>query len=124
MIDPATGTIKVTVEIDDYPETIRPGDFAEVRIVTDLHEGAILVPKNAVISEKGEHIVFLAVDGEASQRVVETGFQDDSNIEIISGLGVEDEVVVQGQRSLREGQPLKILETMTFDDAGPGRKDS
>ena len=124
IIDPATGTIKVTVEVTDYPGSIRPGDFAEVRIVTDRHENTLLVPKTAVISEKGEDVVYLAVEGVAERRVVQAGFRNEEFAEIISGLAGGESVVVQGQRSLREGQPVKILEPMAFDRAEPARDDS
>lgn len=124
IIDPSTGTIKVTVEITDYPESIRPGDFAEVRIVTDVHENALLVPKTAVITEKGENFVYLAVDSQAVRRPVELGYQDQARTEIAGGLEGGESVVVQGQRSLREGQPLQILDPMTFRETGSARDDS
>jgi membrane fusion protein (multidrug efflux system) len=110
VIDSNSGTIKVTIEIDDYPEGIRPGDFAQVRIVTERRHDRVLVPRIAVISDKGEQVVYVARDGRAERRVVETGFADDANTEIVSGVTAGDEVVVKGQRSLRNGAPLRILE--------------
>jgi len=123
IIDPTSGTIKVTVEITDYPKTTRPGDFAEVRIVTDRHSDAILVPKTAVITDKGDRVVYVAADTTAERRVVEIGFQDDVQTEIASGLVPGEQVVVQGQRSLKDGQPLKILERMTFESTEEERKE-
>lgn len=124
IIDPSTGTIKVTVQITEYPESIRPGDFAEVRIVTDNHANTLIVPKIAVISEKGEEFIYLAVDSQAVRRIVEVGFQDETNAEILSGLTGGESIIVQGHRSLREGQPVHILEPMKFDSPAPGRDDS
>jgi membrane fusion protein (multidrug efflux system) len=124
VIDPTSGTIKVTVEISEYPKTTRPGDFAEVRIVTDRHMDAVLVPKTAVITDKGERVVYVAADTTAERRVVEIGFQDDVQTEIASGLAPGELVVIQGQRSLKEGQPLKILERMTFEPKKEERADS
>lgn len=109
-IDPATGTIKVTVEIPDYPEGTRPGDFAEVQIVTERHPEAVLIAKTAVISDKGERVVYIAQDGLAERRVVEVGFTTDDHAEILSGVAPGEPVVVKGQRSLKHGYPLKVLE--------------
>jgi len=124
IVDPNSGTIKVTVEIDSYPGTIRPGDFAEVRIVTDLHENSVLVPKTAVISDRGEQVVFVAADSVAVRRPVETGFVDDRSAEITAGLAEGETVVVQGQRSLRDGQPLRIMEPVNFEEADRKREES
>jgi membrane fusion protein, multidrug efflux system len=118
VIDPASGTIKITVEVDDYPAGVRPGDFAAVRIVTERREGVTLVPRGAVLTDKGETVVYVPIDGEgedagvvAERRIVETGFTDDDHTEIVTGLVSGETVVVKGQRSLKHGTPLKILET-------------
>jgi membrane fusion protein (multidrug efflux system) len=116
LVDPETGTIKVTVEVTDYPPTTRPGDFVEVSIVTDSHADSLLVPKVAVVTERGQRSVYV-VDGEtAHQRAVEIGFEDDANAEIISGLELGEMVVIQGQRALRDGQPVSILDALELDD--------
>jgi len=124
VIDPESGTIKVTVEVTEYPIGTRPGDFAEVRIVTELRPDAILVPREAIVTEKGETVVYVAVaggrpgEGEttgpvAQRRVVEAGFTDDEHAEIVVGVELGERVVIKGQRSLEDGDPLTIL-------AGPG----
>lgn len=110
VIDPQSGTIKVTIEIPSYPAGVRPGDFAEVRIVTDSHERALLVPRLAVISEKGEDVIYVAAaDSTAERRVVTLGFADDEAAEITAGVRPGEPVVVKGQRSLKHGARLKIL---------------
>jgi membrane fusion protein (multidrug efflux system) len=110
IIDPSTGTIKVTVEIAEYPPATRPGDFAEVRIVTERRTGTVLVPKISVFTDRGEDIAYIAADGTAERRVVEIGFQDDEHAEILSGISTGEHVITKGQRSLKHGSPIKILE--------------
>jgi membrane fusion protein, multidrug efflux system len=114
VIDPASGTIKITVEISEYPENTRPGEFAQVQIVTEKRDNATLVPRAAVLTDKGESVVFIPLaEGEkltAERRVVEVGFTDNDNVQILSGLQPGDSVIIKGQRSLKHGAPLKILE--------------
>jgi membrane fusion protein (multidrug efflux system) len=110
VIDPSSGTIKVTVEIHDYPADTRPGDFAQVSIVTERRMDSTLVPKVAVVTDRGEQVVYVAADSTAERRVVEVGFQDDDNAEIISGVEPGQPVIVKGQRSLKHGQRIKILD--------------
>jgi membrane fusion protein (multidrug efflux system) len=124
IIDPQSGTIKLTVEVMKYPPNTRPGDFAEVRIVTDQHDQALVVPRTAIISERGEFIAYVAADSTAERRVVQTGFEDDRHIEVVAGLTEGEQVVVQGQRSLKDGVPIKIMDAIVFDDSPDRSGDS
>lgn len=115
LVDPESGTIKVTVEVRDYPPTTRPGDFVEVSIVTDRHSDSLLVPRVAVVSERGQRSIFVVDGDSAEQRPVEIGFEDDGNAEVLSGLEPGELVVVQGQRALRDGQPVTVLDALELD---------
>jgi len=120
VIDPTSGTIKLTIEVSDYPAQTRPGDFAQVQIVTEKRDDATLVPRVAVLTDKGESVVYTLTREEipaAERRVVEVGFTDDDHAQILSGLAVGEQVVVKGQRSLKNGSPVKVLE----DGMGAGR---
>ena len=110
VIDPSSGTIKVTIEIPEYPDGVRPGDFAEVRIVTEVRDESVLVPKIALVADRGETVVYVAADSTAERRVIDVGFEDDDNIEIVHGVSPGEPIVVKGQRSLKHGSPIKILE--------------
>jgi membrane fusion protein (multidrug efflux system) len=118
IIDPQSGTIKLTVEIPSYPDGVRPGDFAAVRIVTERRTGTVLVPKIAVVTEKGETVVYTSEDDVAVRKPVTVGFMDDENAEIVAGLSAGELVVVRGQRSLEHGAPLRILQPESALAAG------
>jgi len=125
VIDPTSGTIKVTVEIQEYPPDTRPGDFAEVRIVTERHERSVLVPKIAVFTDKSEEVLFVAAaDSTAERRTVEVGFRDDRHAEILSGLEAGEQVVVKGQRSLKHGAPIEIMEDVLAESSVARTSDS
>ena len=109
VIDPTSGTIKVTLEIPEYPEGTRPGDFAHVRITTARREDALLIPRIAVVQDRQQQVVFVVVDGRAQRRVVELGFEEDDKAEIIKGLAVGEQVVIKGQNSLKDGAAVNIL---------------
>jgi len=116
VIDPSSGTIKLTIEVPEYPAATRPGDFAQVRIVTEKRDGAVLVPRGAVLTDKGETVVYTVAAGEeggdptAERRIVTVGFTDDDHTQVLEGLAPGEQVVVKGQRSLKHGTALKILE--------------
>jgi len=125
IIDPTTGTIKVTVEVEDYPRATRPGDFAEVRIVTERRPDALLVPKVAVLSEKGERVLYCAApDSTAERRVVEVGFEDELHAQILDGVSEGETVIVKGQRSLKNGARIRIMEDIMAPAPERGRTGS
>ena len=67
--------------------------------------------KIAVFTDQGEKIVYVAAaDSTAERRLVEIGFEDDNNAEIISGIETGETIVVKGQRSLKHGAVIKILD--------------
>jgi len=77
------------------------------------------VPRVAVVTEKGESLVFVAEPGAedadlvAVRRLVTVGFTDGDMAQILDGVMAGERVVTKGQRSLKPGQPLRVLE-------GPG----
>ncbi|MCW8876686.1 MAG: efflux RND transporter periplasmic adaptor subunit [Kangiellaceae bacterium] len=110
IVDPTTGTVKVTVKIEAYPEGVRPGDFTEVKIVTDSRNNAMLLPSVAVIEERGEHYVFVEDEGKAIRRDVQIGYVVEQQTEILTGLTADDKVIVKGQRNLNDGNRVKVIE--------------
>ncbi|MCF6194340.1 MAG: efflux RND transporter periplasmic adaptor subunit [Kangiellaceae bacterium] len=109
IVDPTTGTIKITLRLDDYPLAVRPGDFTEVHMVTDQHQNALLVPSNAIIEERGNHFLYTVSNNKAQRRPVESGFVMSANTEIISGIEKNDLVVIKGQRNLNDDIAVDVL---------------
>lgn len=110
-VDPKTGTVKVTVEVTQAPEAVRPGSFIDVKLVTQRHENSILIPKKALIEEAGEKYVFVISKGAATRKNVDIGFMDDQSAEILKGVNTGDSVVIAGQGSLRDGIKTEIVAT-------------
>jgi len=110
IVDASTGTVKVTAEIVDHPADTRPGDFAQVSIVTAKHADAALVPSHAIFEEQGQNVLYVVQDTVAVRRVVEAGFVDGNDTEVVSGVEPGELVVVKGQRELRDGAGVKILD--------------
>ena len=50
-------------------------------------------------------------DPTAERRIVTVGFADDDHTQVLDGLAPGEHVVVKGQRSLKHGTALKILES-------------
>lgn len=113
VVDPESGTIKVTVEIPGKQSLLRPGMFASVYIITETRTNAIVIPKKALVLEGEGNQVFVferGEDGGTAQRSrVEIGFSDSDRLEIVSGLEEGDLVITVGQDGLRPGAAVRIV---------------
>lgn len=109
VVDTATGTVKVTVEAVDPPAAVRPGAFVSIGIIRERHEGAVLLPRESVIRELRAAHVFVANDGIAVKRAVTLGIEEDDVVEVLTGVGAGEQVVVAGQGGLDDGQRIKVL---------------
>jgi membrane fusion protein (multidrug efflux system) len=110
VIDPKSGTFKVTVGVrGERPADLPPGLFVNVRIITDTRPAAILLPKRAVIYEGGDRYVFAIVNDRAVKRKLAAGFEDPDLIEALSGFVVGTPVIVLGQSGLKDGSLVRSV---------------
>jgi membrane fusion protein (multidrug efflux system) len=109
VVDPATGTFKVTIEIYDQARRIKPGMFARIGIVHDRHENALLVPRSALVEEAAAASVFVVADGLARRKPVTTGYTSDGMVEILTGLDGDEAVVTVGQAGLRPDARVEVI---------------
>ena len=109
VVDPDTGTFKITVKVSDPTRRLKPGMFGRINIVYDVHQNALRVPRSAIVDEAGETAVFV-VDGDtAHRRLVEVGYADDGFIEILHGLTDDEHFVTVGQAGLKEGSKVTVI---------------
>lgn len=102
LIDEKTRTAKVRVEVPNPRRRLKPGMFAEAKIITHgLGQEAILVPQEAIFDLGEGPIVFVKQeDGFLAKRVT-PGEEGGGFVEIRSGLSPGEEVVVEGGYSLK-----------------------
>lgn len=111
VIDPATGTFKVTAAIHDDSQRIKPGLFGRVQIIYDSHPDVPVVTKAAVLSEDGKHTVFVVASNQlVERREIQVGYEEAGMVEVISGLMPGDTVVTAGKGSLRDGAKIEVIQ--------------
>ena len=109
VVNPETGTFKVTIAINDDSQKLKPGMFGRVRIVYDTRDQALMIPKQAVLTEDGVNSVYVVNDKLVFRREVQTGYINGSVIEILRGLNEGDSVVTIGQSSLQDSSLVEIV---------------
>ena len=109
VLDPKSGTFRVTVGLLDRWEYLRPGLFVNVRIVTDTHRNAVLLPKAAVVYDGGDRYVFAVIDSTATKIKIATGYENGEHVEAVSAIAAETPIIVVGQNGLRDKAKVKVV---------------
>ena len=122
VVDPQTGTFKVTVELRHMKGELAPGMFSRVLITYDVHRHTLLIPRTALVTEDGETSVYVVKAGDAHRVSVKTGYASGDQVEITSGLAVGDSVVTLGQNSLRDGAKVAIVNQKAPEDVAATSK--
>ena len=82
VVDAATATFKVTLEVNDPKGDLKPGMFARVGIVFERRADALTIPRIALLDTDGASNVFVVTDGKAEQRAIKTGLSNAGRIEV------------------------------------------
>jgi len=107
VVDPATGTVKVTVEALKVPPKVRPGAFVRVDVVRERRAGALVVPKESVVRELQKTYVFIDDGGTAEKRAIELGLEEGAVVQALSGVEEGERVITAGQGALKDGSAVR-----------------
>ena len=110
VVDVATGTVKITIEATQPPGQVRPGGFVGINIERQRHHQATLLPRDAVIRELQSAHVFVVAENTATERKVELGLEEGTQVQILSGLEPGEVVVIAGQGGLEDGALVKTTD--------------
>lgn len=109
-VDPKTGTFSVRAEMANPDHILLPGQFTKVKLLLDVRENAIVVPKKAVEIEKGgAYIYVIRPDSIVERRFVETGPEIGNNVIVERGLAALENIVVEGYHKLSHGMKVEPM---------------
>jgi RND family efflux transporter MFP subunit len=115
-INPENRSFKVEIAVPNQDKTIKPNLTARLKINDYTNENTVLIPQS-IISENanGQQYVYTvsaktgANIGTARKVVIETGKTQGSVIEVLKGIKSGDEIILEGARSVKDGQQVKVL---------------
>jgi membrane fusion protein, multidrug efflux system len=120
-VDSMSGTVKVVLDFDaDGRNYLTESAFARVKLIMETHKNAILVPKDAVISENARSYLMVvkeqAAEGESdgkpvhvAERIeIQTGLEDSNKLEVLSGVDDTSQIITLGQHSLKSGSMVVV----------------
>ncbi len=120
-IDPETRNVRLRGSIDNPDRLLRPGMFAEVDTLLPVRRSVLTLPRTAITYATYGESVFLIEEKNGglvvNRRQINTGEVRNGRVEIISGLEVDDRVVSAGQVKLRNGQRVRIDNSVELDES-------
>ena len=124
ILDPATRTAQVEIEIPNPNFRLKPGMYARVRFTVERHEKTLVVPTPSVVDVAGKTGVFLPA-GENNDSVafhpVTIGIEHQDVTEITGGLKEGEKIISTGAAALREGDRIVLAGQRVGGAAAGGR---
>ena len=121
-VDTRTGTIQVRAEFPNPGNVLRPGQYARIRVVTEVRKGALLIPQQAVSELQGIYQVgVVGSDNKATIKTVTLGPQFGDKWVVESGLQAGENVIVDGLQRVKTGMtvaPVQFKDTQANAQSG------
>ena len=103
-----TRTFEVRARLKEMPPAIKPGMSAEVEVIVDRADNALIVPSQAVIERDGKTFVYVVKDSKARLVPIKAGRSNWTYTEVLSGINEGDEVIINPDTpKLRDGVRVK-----------------
>jgi len=113
-INPENRTFKTRINIPRKIDLARPNQIASIRLNDYTNEEAILIPNNIIqVNGQGESYVYVYTKDDkdktiAKRRLIELGKTQNNQTEILSGLESGDIILIDGAKSVRDGQRIRL----------------
>src|SRR5580704_11707598 len=109
-INVTTRTLLIEVDVDNPTGTLLTGSYAEVHLQVPTQASTYLLPVNTLIFRSEALHVGIDKDGKVVLSAVTPGHDFGNQIEIVSGLKQDDQVIINPPDSLVTGQQVQIVQ--------------
>jgi RND family efflux transporter MFP subunit len=109
-INVTTRTLLVEIDVDNPTGTLLSGSYAEVHLAVSSQGSTFLLPVNTLLFRSEGLQVGIVRDGKVVLSAVTPGHDFGSQIEIVSGLKPDDQVIINPPDSLVTGQQVQIVQ--------------
>jgi len=110
VVDLASRTALVEIEISNPDHRLKPGMFARIKILIKEKENVLIISRDAIIREDSSNYVFIVKDdNKVHRQKIEIGLHENNKFEVISGLSEGEIVVTMGKTRLKEGDLVEII---------------
>lgn len=108
-IDTQTRTLQIRALSPNTEYLLFPGAFANIVLIMEQIENALMVPAISVIPELNSQRLFVVRDGRVERLTVQTGIRTSDRVQILDGLQQGDLVLTTGLLQVRDGMEVEIM---------------
>jgi HlyD family secretion protein len=109
ILDPATRTAQMEVEVPNRDYRLKPGMYAKVNLEMEGRDNVLIVPKISLVDSEGQRGVYQPNDNSRAQfKAVKVGLEDNERAEILEGLREGETIVSTGAGALRRNDQLLV----------------
>jgi RND family efflux transporter MFP subunit len=108
-MDDQTKAYGVEIQVPNPLKKLKSGESVDIRIKIYANPSAILLPKNLIQHENDKDYVYIANNGKAEKRYIETGEEEEDTLEIKSGLNPGDKVITSSQQPVAENKKVEVI---------------
>ena len=112
-----TRTLLVEIDVENPTGTLLTGSYAEVHLAVPTQTSTFLLPVNTLLFRTEGLRVGIVKDGNVVLTAVTPGHDFGNQIEIVSGLKSEDQVIVNPPDSIVSGEEVQIVQATLPGDA-------
>jgi len=109
-INLTTRTLLIEIEVDNPSGTLLTGSYAEVHLKVATHAATLLLPVNTLLFRSEGLQVGVVKDGKVVLTAVTPGRDFGNQIEVVSGLKPDDQVIINPPDSIVSGQQVQIVQ--------------
>jgi membrane fusion protein (multidrug efflux system) len=107
-VDQATRTMAVEIDINNPQHILKPGMFANVRLIVEERPHALTLPTAAILQNDAGSYVLTAVNDTARRVPVTVGLEQNGRTEILTGLALTTQVITTGQQFAKIDGPVNV----------------
>jgi RND family efflux transporter MFP subunit len=107
-IDLTSRTLLVEVDVDNQSGQLLPGAYVSVHLKLPEQTAAVTIPANTLLFRAEGLQVGVVQNGHATLVPVKIGRDYGSTVEVVSGLRLQDAVIVDPSDSLTTGTPIRV----------------
>ena len=103
-VDVRTGSLRIAALFPNPGNILRPGQFARIRVLSEVKKDALVVPQRAVSELQGTNqVAIVGPDNKVHLQPVKMGRRVDHDWIVEEGLRAGDKIIVEGIQKAREG---------------------
>ena len=121
VLDPITRMARVEVLVNNRDRRLKPGMFADVKVIVGVLDNVITIPRYATIESTSmqrlggenrvvkKYYVFIVENDRAIRRELDVKYVNHRFIAVNSGVEIGDQLVIEGQNNLRDSVAVSII---------------